>query len=95
MTRSRWTSKKPVYYSVYVVQTLTGRTRYEIEGDNAAWEEAERRVQQAAKSGKSAPMVSVKTKVKRKVEETDGHEEKGGGDKGHFKSKKAKRDKKK
>jgi N-acetyltransferase 10 len=72
---------------------LTWTTRYEIEGDKTAWEDAEKRVQQAAKSGKSNPLVSVKTKAKRKAEEADGHEEKGG-DKGHSKSKKAKREKK-
>lgn len=68
--------------------------RYEIEGDDAAWHEAEKRVQHAAKSGKGNPVVSVKTKAKRKAEEADGHEEKGG-DKGHSKSKKAKREKSK
>ena len=50
-------------------------------------------MQQAAKSGKGNPLVSVKSKAKRKAEEADGHEEKGG-DRGHSKSKKAKREKK-
>lgn len=72
---------------------LTRSTRYEIEGDDAVWEDAEKRVQQAAKSGKGNPLVSVKTKTKRKAEEAEGHEERAG-DKGHSKSKKAKREKK-
>lgn len=50
-------------------------------------------MRQAAKSGKSNPLVSVKTKTKRKAEEADVREEKNG-DKGHSKSKKAKREKK-
>ncbi|EAQ83266.1 hypothetical protein CHGG_09670 [Chaetomium globosum CBS 148.51] len=64
-----------------------------IGGDKSAWEDAEKQVQKATKSGKGNPLVSVKTKVKRKAEEADGHEEKGG-DRGHSKSKKAKREKK-
>jgi len=69
--------------------------QYEIEGDNAAWEQAEKLVQKAAKSGKGNPLVSVKTKAKRKAEEADGRDEKGGsGEKGHSKAKKAKREKK-
>jgi N-acetyltransferase 10 len=66
--------------------------RYEIEGDDAAWQDAEKRVQQAAKSGKSNPLVSVKTKAKRKAEEADGREEERG-EKGHGKAKKAKKEK--
>lgn len=70
-----------------------GVNRYEIEGDDVAWQDAEKRVQQAAKSGKSNPLVSVKSKTKRKAEDADGREERNG-DKGHTKSKKAKREKK-
>lgn len=69
--------------------------RYEIDED-AAWDDAEKRVKQAAKSGKSNPLVSVKSKTKRKAEEADGHDERAtGGEKGHSKSKKAKREKRK
>ncbi|KAK3305790.1 GNAT acetyltransferase 2-domain-containing protein [Chaetomium strumarium] len=68
--------------------------QYEIEGDDAAWQEAEKRVKQAAKTGRGAPLVSVKTKAKRKAEEADAPEE-AAGEKGHSKSKKAKRDKRK
>jgi len=70
--------------------------RYEIEGGTAEWEEAEKRALQATKSGKSNPLVSVKThKAKRKAspEPTEKHDE-GHGDKAHKKSKKVKRDKK-
>ncbi|KAK4100388.1 DUF699-domain-containing protein [Parathielavia hyrcaniae] len=68
--------------------------QYEIDGDATAWEDAEKRVKQAAKSGKSNPLVSVKTKTKRKAEEADhGLDEGTRGDKGHSKSKKPKRDK--
>ncbi|KAH6615638.1 GNAT acetyltransferase 2-domain-containing protein [Chaetomium sp. MPI-SDFR-AT-0129] len=68
--------------------------QYEVEGDNAAWEDAEKRVQQAAKSGKENPLVSVKSKSKRKAEEADGHDERASrGEKGHSKPKKAKREK--
>lgn len=68
--------------------------RYEVEGDSAAWEDAEKRVQQAAKSGKDNPLVSVKSKSKRKAEEADGHDERGSrGEEGHTKPKKAKREK--
>jgi N-acetyltransferase 10 len=49
-------------------------------------------VRHAAKSGKGNPLVSVKTKRKA-AEEADGHEERSG-DRGHSKSKKAKREKK-
>lgn len=75
--------------------TQATATRYEIESDDEAWRDAEKRVQQATKSGKSNPLVSVKSsKTKRKAEtEVDGHGE-GAGEKGHAKSKKAKRDKK-
>lgn len=66
--------------------------RYEVEGDDAVWEDAEKRVRQAAKGGRSNPLVSVKTKTKRKAEEAEGREERG--DKGHGKAKKAKREKK-
>lgn len=70
--------------------------RYEIEGASAEWEEAERAVKQADKSGKSAPLVSVKSqKAKRKASpEPAGKHDEGHSDKGHKKSKKAKRDKK-
>jgi N-acetyltransferase 10 len=54
------------------------------------------RALQATKSGKSNPLVSVKTqKAKRKAspEPTENHDD-GYGDKGHKKSKKTKRDKK-
>jgi N-acetyltransferase 10 len=67
-------------------------TRYEID-DGAAWDDAEKQVKQAAKSGKAHPLVSVKTKSKRKAEEADGHDERTA-EKGHSKSKKAKREKK-
>lgn len=66
-------------------------TRYEID-DDAAWDDAEKQVKQAAKSGKAKPLVSVKTKTKRKAEEADGHDERAA-EKGHSKSKKAKREK--
>ena len=67
-------------------------TRYEID-DGAAWDDAEKQVKQAAKSGKAHPLVSVKSKAKRKAEETDGRDERAA-EKGHSKSKKAKREKK-
>jgi N-acetyltransferase 10 len=73
---------------------LTLAIRYEIEGDDTAWQEAEKRVKQAAKTGKGAPLVSVKTKAKRKAEEVAAPEE-AAGEKGHSKPKKAKRDKRK
>ncbi|KAL2260180.1 hypothetical protein VTK26DRAFT_5913 [Humicola hyalothermophila] len=68
--------------------------QYEIEGDEAAWEDAEKRVREAAKSGKTNPLVSVKSKTKRKAEtEADIRDESG--EKGHSKGhKKAKREKK-
>jgi N-acetyltransferase 10 len=71
---------------------LTLDIRYEIEGDDAAWKDAEKRVKQAAKSGKSNPLVSVKTKAKRKAEEAEVPDE-GRGEKGHGKAKKVKKDK--
>ncbi|KAK3319898.1 GNAT acetyltransferase 2-domain-containing protein [Cercophora scortea] len=71
--------------------------QYEIDGGAAEWEEAEKRVLKAAKSGKANPLVSVKSqKVKRKAEPeevpevNDDFEERR-----HGKSKKAKRDKRK
>ncbi|KAK3321587.1 GNAT acetyltransferase 2-domain-containing protein [Apodospora peruviana] len=72
--------------------------QYEIEGGTAEWEEAEKLVLKAAKGGKANPLVSVKTqKAKRKAEpeEADLSGKGHGGDKGHSKSKKAKRDKRK
>ena len=78
---------------LFLVTDVDRPTRYEVEGDDAVWEDAEKRVRQAAKSGKSNPLVSVKTKTKRKAEDADGQEERGG-DKGRDKSKKAKREKK-
>ncbi|ROT39927.1 N-acetyltransferase [Sodiomyces alkalinus F11] len=41
--------------------------QYEIEVDAPAWEEAEQQVLNAAKTGKSSAIVSVKTKAKRKA----------------------------
>lgn len=71
--------------------------RYEIGGDRAEWEEAEKLVDRATKSGKANPLVSVKThKAKRKAEPEEAEVNgKDHGDRGHGKSKKAKRDKKK
>jgi N-acetyltransferase 10 len=44
------------------------KTRYEIEGDTPAWEDAEKQVLSATKQGKSNPVVSVKSaKQKRKA----------------------------
>ncbi|KAK3376713.1 GNAT acetyltransferase 2-domain-containing protein [Lasiosphaeria ovina] len=70
--------------------------QYEIEGDGAAWEDAEKRVLKATKSGQANPLVSVKThKVKRKAEsEAVEKADDGFGDRGHGKSKKARKDKK-
>jgi N-acetyltransferase 10 len=66
--------------------------RYEIDGDKADWEEAEKRAQLAAKNGKANPLVSVKTnKAKRKASPEPAEKQ---DDRGHKKSKKAKRDKK-
>lgn len=46
-------------------------TRYEIEGDAPAWEDAEKKVKSAAREGKSNPVVSVKSsKQKRKAGQT-------------------------
>ncbi|KAM7204296.1 nucleolar ATPase [Naviculisporaceae sp. PSN 640] len=71
--------------------------QYEIGGDRAEWQEAEKLVDRATKSGKSNPLVSVKThKAKRKAEAEEAEVNgKDHGDRGHGKSKKAKRDKKK
>lgn len=47
--------------------TNTGH-RYAIDGDAPEWEEAEKQLKNAAKDGKSAPVVSVKSgKSKRKA----------------------------
>lgn len=70
-------------------------TRYEIDGDEATWEDAEKIVKKAVKGGKSNPLVSVKTKTKRKAETEGEGREGGAGEKGHSKAKKAKRDKRK
>lgn len=43
---------------------------YAIEGDAPAWEEAEKQVRNAAKDGKANPVVSVKSKQKRKAGQT-------------------------
>lgn len=46
-------------------------SRYEIDGDAPAWEEAEKQVSSAAKDGKSNVVVSVKSaKQKRKAGQT-------------------------
>ncbi|KAK4218425.1 nucleolar ATPase [Rhypophila decipiens] len=71
--------------------------QYEVGGAAAEWEEAEKLVEKATKSGKSNPLVSIKSqKAKRKAEteevEVNGKEQ---GERGHGKSKKAKRDKRK
>lgn len=73
------------------------RYRYEIGGGKTEWEEAEKLVEKATKSGKSNPLVSVKThKAKRKAEPEEAEVNgKDHGDRGHGKSKKAKRDKRK
>ncbi|KAL2117460.1 hypothetical protein VTJ04DRAFT_7120 [Mycothermus thermophilus] len=68
--------------------------QYEIDND-AAWDEAEQQVKRAAQSGRSTTLVSVKTKAKRKAEDAEVHEERGGGgEKKHGKVKKAKHEKK-
>lgn len=47
--------------------------RYAIDGDGPEWEEAEKQLKNAAKDGKSAPVVSVKSgKSKRKAGATAG-----------------------
>lgn len=63
--------------------------RYEIEGDDVAWKEAETQALKATKSGKLNPVVSVKSKTKRKAE-ADGVDE---AEKAHSKAKKVKKDK--
>jgi N-acetyltransferase 10 len=70
--------------------------RYEIEGGTAEWEDAEKRVLLAAKSGKANPLVSVKSrKEKRKAEpETAEVRDDEFGGKGK-KAKREKRDKRK
>ncbi|KAK3385029.1 GNAT acetyltransferase 2-domain-containing protein [Podospora didyma] len=70
--------------------------QYEIDGDGAAWEDAEKRIQKATKSGQKNPLVSVKSqKAKRKAEpEVVEKVDDGFGDRGHGKAKKPKREKK-
>ena len=72
--------------------------RYEIEGGDSEWKDAEKSVEKATKSGKGNPLVSVKTKTKRKAEteEVEVNEKSNGGERGgHGKSKKPKREKRK
>lgn len=62
----------PPSYPLYVISLRNcddnGRlNRYEIEVDAPAWEEAEKQVLDATKSGKTSTVVSVKTKTKRKA----------------------------
>lgn len=67
--------------------------RYEIEGDTPAWEQAEKQVRSAAKSGKANPEVSVKSaKQKRKVGQTANEVyEEAFGEKSRKKAKKGKK----
>lgn len=44
--------------------------RYAIEGDAPAWADAEKQVRNASKDGKTNPVVSVKSKQKRKAGQT-------------------------
>lgn len=53
-----------------LTKTLSLSYRYEIDGDAPAWEEAEKQVRSAAKDGKVNPIVSVKSKQKRKAGQT-------------------------
>lgn len=60
------TSKFPFQRCQIVI--ADDNSRFEIEGDAPAWEEAEKQAKSAAKSGKSNPVVSVKSgKQKRKA----------------------------
>jgi N-acetyltransferase 10 len=52
------------------VHLLTRIARYAIDGDAPAWEDAEKQVRNAAKDGKANPVVSVKSKHKRKAGQT-------------------------
>jgi len=65
-----------------------------VEGDNPAWDEAEKQVRSASKRGQSNPVVSIKsTKVKRKAGGATAAEiyEEEFGEKSKKKAKKAKK----
>lgn len=67
--------------------------RYEVEGDNPAWDDAEKQVRGAAKRGQANPVVSIKSsKTKRKVGATAAEVyEEAFGEKPHKKAKKSKK----
>ncbi|KAI0108958.1 N-acetyltransferase-like protein [Nemania sp. FL0031] len=67
--------------------------QYEVEGDNPAWDDAEKQVRSAAKRGHANPVVSIKSsKAKRKVGSTAAEVyEEAFGEKPHKKAKKSKK----
>lgn len=68
------------------------RCRYEIEGDAAAWDDAEKMALKSSKSGHGKPTVSIKAKEKRKADSLGAEGESGTakGDKANKRAKKYK-----